>query len=128
MLPNQLTPTEDVPAMLSSSPPTRKSRSASRTETKRFLWILSFAVCACPVSAWCQANQSPAPPALPLDQIPPVELPVPVPAAGQLSLNQALQVGLRQNPQIAAAKSSIVSARENYNSQRAPINPYFTYG
>jgi len=122
------TPSQYVLAMFSSSLAARKSQSARRTEHQRFLWILTIAISASPVSAWGQASQSPAAPASPLDPIPPVELPVPVLAAGQLSLNQALQDGLRQNPQIAAAKSSIVSARENYNSQRAPINPYMTYG
>ena len=128
MLLKNLTPSQFVLAMFSSSLAARKSRSARLTKPKRLLPILTVAICASPASTWCQANQSPAPPPSPLDQIPPVELPAPVPAASQLSLIQAVQVGLRQNPQIVGAKSSIVSARENYNSQRAPINPYFTYG
>jgi len=128
MLLNSLTPSQFVLAIISSGPTTRKSLSARLIVPKRLFRVFTVAICASPVCGWCQANQSSAPPLSPLDQIPPVELPATVPATGQLSLSLALQLGLRQNPQIAAAKSSIVSARENYNSQKAPINPYFTYG
>jgi len=125
---DNLTPYQYVFASFCSSLIARKSRRVPSTKPNRLLRILIVAVYVSPVSGWCQASQSSAPAVSPLDQIPQVELPVPVPVMGQLSLNQALQLGLRQNPQIAAAKSSIVSARENYNSQKAPINPYFTYG
>jgi len=128
MLLNILTPSKSALTMLSSGLIARKSRSARLTEPQRLFRIFTIAIFASPVSGWCQTSQSPGPAVSPLDQIPSVEFPVPVPAAAQLSLNQALQLGLRQNPQIAAAKSSIVSARENYNSQKAPLNPYITYG
>jgi outer membrane protein TolC len=128
MLSKNFTPSEFVPATRSARLAARKKQAARVAEGKGLLRILTMAICASPASVWCQANQTPAPAATPLDPIPPVELPIPVPAASQLSLNQALQLGLRQNPQIAGAKSSIVSARENYNSQRSPLNPYYTYG
>lgn len=108
-----------------SNPDAWKYQAKQLTESKRMLGLVALAICATPAIGWCQSVASPV---SPLDQIPPVELPVPVPAEGHLSLNQALQLGLKQNPQIAGAKSSIVSARENYNSQRSPINPYLTYG
>ena len=128
MLFKNFTPFQSVIDMFSSSLDARKNQATRLSEPMRLLRVLTIAICASPACVWCQANQSPAQPVSALDPIPPVELPVAVPAAGQLSLNQALQLGLRQNPQIAGAKSSIVSARENYNSQKAPINPYITYG
>ena len=128
MLFKHLAPIQSVFAISSSSLASAKKQAARLTEHNGIRGILTVAICASPACAWCQSSQSTAPAVSPLDQIPPVELPVPVPNAGQLSLSQALQLGLRQNPQIAGAKSSIVSARENYNSQKAPINPYLTYG
>ena len=128
MLFKNFTPFQSVIDIFSSSLDARKNLATRLSEPMRLLRVLTIAICASPACVWCQANQSPAQPVSALDPIPPVELPVAVPAAGQLSLNQALQLGLRQNPQIAGAKSSIVSARENYNSQKAPINPYITYG
>ena len=127
MLLNILTPSQFVLAMVSSSLKERKSRTIHVKEPQRSIRVLTISLCAVPTIGWCQATQN-TPPVSPLDPIPQVELPVSVPAAGQLSLSQALQMGLKQNPQISGAKSSIVSARENYNSQKAPINPYLTYG
>jgi outer membrane protein TolC len=43
------------------------------------------------------------------------------------TLSQAVSLGLRINPQIRAAQSAVESARQYYNSQRAPINPTFDY-
>jgi outer membrane protein TolC len=54
-------------------------------------------------------------------------MPAPVPPADRLTLSQAVQLGLRINPQIVSARSSIESARQNYNSQKAPINPTVNY-
>jgi outer membrane protein TolC len=51
-----------------------------------------------------------------------------VSASNRLTLDQAVQLGLRVNPQIAAASSAIVSAHENYNSQKSPVNPTLGYG
>ena len=72
------------------------------------------------------ANQAQAP----AIQLPPLgvpDLPPAVPPANQLTLVQAIQTGLRDNPQVAAAHYSVISARENYNSQKAPLNPTFSY-
>jgi outer membrane protein TolC len=128
MLLNILTPPKLAHSVISCNRIGRKGRSLLLTEPNRLRRILTIAICASPGIGLCQSNQSSGQPVSPLDPIAPVELPVTVPVEGRLSLSQALRVGLRQNPQIAAAKSSIVSARENYYSQRAPINPYFTYG
>jgi outer membrane protein TolC len=74
--------------------------------------------------AWndtANAAQAPPPPIAAPD-LPPV-----VPAANSITLSQALQAGLRDNPQITAARYSVLSARENYNSEKSPINPYVNY-
>ena len=55
------------------------------------------------------------------------DLPPSVPASGQLTLSQAVQIGLKDNPQIMASKFAVVSAHENYNSQKSPINPSLSY-
>lgn len=75
-------------------------------------------------------SMPPGPPSLPPSTIldTPPALPSPVPASGRLTLSQAVQLGLRTNPQIAAATSAIASAHENYNSQKSPINPTLGYG
>jgi cobalt-zinc-cadmium efflux system outer membrane protein len=56
------------------------------------------------------------------------DLPPVVPAGNQLTLHQAVQTALKDNPQITAARYSVLSARENYNSQKSPINPTINYG
>jgi len=38
------------------------------------------------------------------------DLPPSVPASGQLTLSQAVQIGLKDNPQIMASKFAVVSA------------------
>jgi len=58
----------------------------------------------------------------------PVELPVAVPAGNKLTIVQAVQTGLKDNPQTTASHFAVVSARENYNSQKSPINPTIQYG
>ena len=57
-----------------------------------------------------------------------VELPAPVPAASQLTLSQVVQIGLKDNPQTTASRYAVVSAKENYNSQKSPVNPTVQYG
>lgn len=57
----------------------------------------------------------------------PNEMPAPIPAQDRFSLSQALDLGLKNNPQVAAAAYSVVSARENFNSQKAPLNPTVNY-
>lgn len=51
----------------------------------------------------------------------------PVPHEDRLTLRQAVQIGLRDNPQTIASHYQVVSAHENYNSQRSPINPTVQY-
>ncbi len=51
-----------------------------------------------------------------------------VPAAGRVTLSQALELGRRNNPQNAIARYSRESARANLISQRAPLNPTISYG
>jgi outer membrane protein TolC len=57
-----------------------------------------------------------------------VEMPSPAPTQNRMTLVQAIQTGLRDNPQNTAARYSVQSAHANYDSQRAPINPTFQYG
>ncbi len=59
---------------------------------------------------------------------PSTELPVPVPAANKISISQAVQIGLKDNPQTTASHFAVVSARENYNGQKSPVNPTVQYG
>jgi cobalt-zinc-cadmium efflux system outer membrane protein len=66
------------------------------------------------------AAQTP-PPALP-------EPPPPVPAPARLTLTQAIELALKQNPQVAQATFQVASARANLAGQRAPVNPVFSYG
>jgi outer membrane protein TolC len=70
-----------------------------------------------------------APPPLPAPapQITLPDLPAPVPPANRLSLRQAVQSGLHDNPQITSARYAVLSAHENYNSQKSPINPTISY-
>jgi len=63
-----------------------------------------------------------AAPLVPAPAMPPV-----VPSVDLVTLVQAVQIGLRDNPQITAARYSVLSARENYNSQKSPINPTVAY-
>jgi cobalt-zinc-cadmium efflux system outer membrane protein len=51
----------------------------------------------------------------------------PVPAENRLSLAQALAIAGHQSPLIASAGYQVQSARENLNSQRAPLNPTFSF-
>lgn len=67
---------------------------------------------------FCQAASPPDPG---------LEVPTPASPEGRLTLSQAVQVGLRDNPQTAASHYAVVSAHENYNSQKAPINPTVNY-
>ena len=65
----------------------------------------------------------------PLDAtpIPMPELPKAVPDEERLSLSQAVQIGLRDNPQITSSHYAIESAHQNYLSQKSPINPTINY-
>ena len=45
----------------------------------------------------------------------------------RFTLSQALKAGLRDNPQVKIAQSMVRSAKENYNSQKSPINPTLSY-
>ncbi len=76
------------------------------------------------VFAWSQAN----PPGSPPPPITAPDLPLAVSASNAITLAQALQSGLKDNPQMTAARYSVLSARENFNSQKSPINPYVNYG
>src|SRR5580704_11639721 len=51
----------------------------------------------------------------------------PVDAAKSLTLEQAVQVAYRDNPQLKASRYQVEAARANMSGQRAPINPTFTY-
>jgi cobalt-zinc-cadmium efflux system outer membrane protein len=55
------------------------------------------------------------------------QLPAPTPATAKLTLAQALDLALKQNPQILQATYQVASARANLSSQRAPINPTLSY-
>jgi outer membrane protein, heavy metal efflux system len=57
----------------------------------------------------------------------PVQLPPAVPSAAALSMEDAIRTALQGNPQRLQSAYSVLSARENYNSQKAPINPTFQY-
>lgn len=54
-------------------------------------------------------------------------MPPAVPASNLVTLHQAVQMALKDNPQITAARYSVLSAKENFNSQRSPINPIVNY-
>jgi outer membrane protein TolC len=56
------------------------------------------------------------------------EGPAPIPAEAQLTLVQAVELALKQNPQILQATYQTASARANLSSQRAPVNPTLAYG
>jgi outer membrane protein TolC len=79
--------------------------------------IAAMGVAVCAQSAPNVGQASPSAPVLPLA----------VPASDLLTLHQAVQTALRDNPQITAARYSVLSAKENYNSQRSPINPTVGY-
>ena len=55
------------------------------------------------------------------------DAPSPVAAEQKLTLAQALDMALRDNPQIAQATHQVRSARNNLSGQRAPLNPGFTF-
>jgi len=81
-----------------------------------FLSLLSTTACALVFA------QNVPPPPLVAPALPPE-----VVASSRMTLDQALQAGMKDNPQITAARYSVLSARENYNSQKSPINPYVNY-
>jgi outer membrane protein TolC len=79
-------------------------------------------------SANAAPQQLPPPLPAPAPVITALDLPVPIPAGSRITLQQAVKNGLRDNPQITSAQYAIVSAHENYNSQKSPINPTIQYG
>lgn len=54
-------------------------------------------------------------------------MPARAPASDIFDLSRAVEYGLRENPQIKAAAFAVESAKQNYNSLRAPVNPNFNY-
>src|SRR5579871_2072227 len=55
------------------------------------------------------------------------EAPPPVPDGAKLTLTQAVDLALKQNPQILQATYQVASAHANLSSQRAPVNPTLSY-
>jgi cobalt-zinc-cadmium efflux system outer membrane protein len=60
-------------------------------------------------------------------QPPAVTNPPPVPLSQRVTLAQAVEIALNQNPQVLQATHQVASARANLSSQRAPLNPVFGY-
>lgn len=93
-------------------------RLAARAGLSR-VWIAASLL---PVSALCAGQ-----PAQQLPSYPTPPQPVSVGPADTLTLAQAMQIGLQNNPQMTAAHYAVRSALENYKSEAAPINPTFEY-
>jgi outer membrane protein TolC len=51
-----------------------------------------------------------------------------MPISGSLTLSQAVDLAFQNNPSQQIALHSELSARQNYLSQGAPVNPYIQYG
>jgi outer membrane protein len=110
--------------LLISSLESNALKRAKPSSMVRAVILLAVPMVLASIAAAKQANGSPS---VPAPQIVMPELPSPVPAGEQLTLGQAIQIGLRDNPQIAASHYSVESARQNYNSQKSPINPSLSY-